>query len=142
MKIILSIFFTLFAFFFSSTVFSSGGGAHGGGAGAEGGPAGNYKEITPPIVVNLPDPRQSRFMQISIAVSSPKPEVLAAMEAHHPLIRNNLIMLFASQEKEVVKTREGREKLRADAEEVVNKALKEVGSEPIEALYFTGLVVQ
>ncbi|CAK0781103.1 flagellar FliL protein [Gammaproteobacteria bacterium] len=124
---------TLFAFAFSNPAVSSG---HGGGGG------GNYKEMAPPFVVNLPDPRQTHFMQVSVAVSAANEETLHAVEIHSPLLRNNLIMLFTSQSKEVVNSREGREKLRADAEEVVNKALKEVGVPPVDALYFTSLVVQ
>ncbi|CAK0773795.1 flagellar FliL protein [Gammaproteobacteria bacterium] len=134
MKFVLCTFLTLFSFVFSSTVLAS---EHGGGGGG-----GTYKELAPPFVVNLPDVRQSRFLQVAVAVSSPDEAVLHAVEAHAPLLRNNLIMLFTGQTKDVVTTREGREKLRADAEEVVNKALKEVGSHPIEALYFTSLVVQ
>ncbi len=109
---------------------------HGGGAG------GNYKEITPPFVVNLPDPHQTRFMQVTVALSAKNEEALKAIDTHMPLLRNNLIMLFTSQEQDVIKTREGREKLRADAQEVVNKALKQVDAPPIDALYFTSLVVQ
>jgi len=121
-------------FAFSPSAFSSGGGGGGG--------TGNYKEISPPFVVNLADTRQSRLMQVTVAVESPDEEVRKAIDTHAPLIRNNLIMLFAAQSKDVVKTKEGREKLRMDAQEVVNKALKDVGVSPVDALYFTGLVVQ
>jgi len=134
MRNILYTLLTLLSFFFSPTIFASD---HGGGGGG-----GTYKEIVPPFIVNLPDARQSRFMQISVAAYSPNEEVLHAIETHSPLLRNNLIMLFTGQSKDVVITREGREKLRADAEEVINKALKGVGSPPIEALYFTSFVIQ
>lgn len=133
MKVTLYTLMTLFVCFFSTTALSKD---------PEKGAGSNYKEITPAFLVNLPDSRQVRIMQINIAVESSNPDVLAAIDTHEPLIRNNLIMLFAAQTKEVVRTREGREKLRADAEEVINKALKEVSALPIDALYFTGLVVQ
>ncbi len=121
----------------ASAYASSGGGGGGGSKGSS-----NYQEIKPPFVVNLPDSRQLHFMQIAVAVSAKSEEALKALELHMPLIRNNLIMLFSGQSKEIVNTREGREKLRADAEDTVRKSLLEVGAPSIDALYFTSLVVQ
>ena len=135
MKMMIHALFILLAFSLAPVAYSESEGGSGG-VGA------NYKEITPPFVVNLPDPHQTHFMQIIVAVSSDNELALKAIDEHAPLIRNNLIMLFTSQEKDIIKTKEGREKLRVAAQAVVNKALAQVGAPPVNALYFTSLVVQ
>jgi len=138
MKKVVHVFFAFFGLILSQGAIASG---HGGGG--EGGPGGNYLEITPPFVVNMPDAKRSRFMQVTVAVSAKKKEeTLKGISVHAPLIRNNLILLFTNQSADVATSREVREKLRKDAEETINKALKEVGLAPIDALYFTNLVIQ
>ncbi len=136
MKTVLYAFFFLASVAFAPAVFSNEHEHEGGGA------EGTYKEMAPPFVVNLPDPHQTHFMQIQVAVSASNPVTLNAMDVHAPLLRNNLILLFTSQDRDVIKTKEGRNKLRLDAQIVVNKALKQVGVPPVDALYFTSLVVQ
>ena len=60
-----------------------------------------------------------------------------------PVIRNNLIMLLSSQKQAEVSTRDGKEKLRADALAEIQKVLKEqTGETGAEAVYFTIFVMQ
>ncbi|CAK0748508.1 flagellar FliL protein [Gammaproteobacteria bacterium] len=138
MKKVVPIFLAFVGLIFSHGTIASGDGGGGKGGGANG----NYLEITPPFVVNMPDSKRSRFMQVTVAVSAKNEETLKGISVHAPLIRNNLILLFTNQTADVATSREVREKLRKDAEETINKALKEVGLAPIDALYFTNLVIQ
>ncbi len=55
------------------------------------------------------------------------------IKKNDPLIRNNLIMLFSSQRYEDISTREGKDKLRADALQVVADAVKAEGGASAES---------
>lgn len=102
-----------------------------------------YHEITPSFVVNLNDNGSVRFLQASIQVMSREKKVIAGLERHTPLLRNNLLMLLSSASREDIATREGKEALREAALDEVRKVLDSEG-EPnaVEELYFTAFVVQ
>jgi flagellar FliL protein len=69
--------------------------------------------------------------------------VVEAVERHVPVIRNNLLILFSSQQLEAISTRKGKEALRQSALTEVRSVLESQG-EPVEVeeIYFTSLVVQ
>lgn len=110
--------------------------------GEDAGPA-LYLSLEPPFVVNAVGQGSTHYLQVSMDVMARDPAVIEAVKKHMPVIRNNLIMLLSSQDQAVVGTREGKEKLRADALAEVQKVLKEQIGEPgVEALYFTIFVMQ
>lgn len=115
-------------------------------AGEEGAPATKqttYLDFEQPFVVNFMDGEQMRYLQVSVAVMSHDATMAEVVKRHMPLIRNNLVMLFSSQSREQIMTREGKEKIRADAQAEVQKILKEQTGKPvIEALYLTSFVMQ
>jgi len=102
-----------------------------------------YMDFEQPFVVNFQDEGQLRYLQISVSVMTKNPKVVEEMKRHMPLIRNNLVMLFSGQTREGVISREGKEKIRKDAEAEVQKILKEqTGNPGVKALYFTSFVMQ
>lgn len=102
-----------------------------------------YQALEPPFVVNFQDQAQVRFLQVSMEVSTRDPLVIEAVKTHMPVIRNNLVLLLASQTYGSMSTREGKEKLRADALAEVQKILTEqTGKSGVEAVYFTSFVMQ
>ncbi len=102
-----------------------------------------YMDIEQPFVVNFQDEGQLRYLQITISVMTKNPKVVEEMKRHMPLIRNNLVMLFSGQTREGIISREGKEKIRKDAEAEVQKILKEqTGNPGVQALYFTSFVMQ
>lgn len=102
-----------------------------------------YMDIEQPFVVNFQDEGQLRYLQITISVMTKNPKVIEEMKRHMPLIRNNLVMLFSGQTREGIISREGKEKIRKDAEAEVQKILKEqTGNPGVKALYFTSFVMQ
>lgn len=133
-------------------IFMSGGGGHGKGA-SEGhkeaasdkpnkAPA-VYFAFDPAFVVNFQDDSSVRFLQITVEVMARDPLVIEAVKTHTPLIRNNLVMLFSTQTPESISTRQGKEKIRADALKEIQKIMKEqTGSTGVEAVYFTSFVMQ
>jgi flagellar FliL protein len=103
-----------------------------------------YVALDPPFVVNFEASAAVRFLQITVQLMSRDPEVVEMIKSNDPVIRNDLLLLFGNQSYEVVATREGREKLRAQALATVRNAIKSAGgkSEHVEAAYFTSFVMQ
>ena len=102
-----------------------------------------YLALDPAFVVNFEDQGVVRFLQITAEVGTHDPLVLDAVKLHMPIIRNNLVMLFSNLNLSNITTREGKEKLRADALVEVQKVLREQTGEPgIENIYFTSFVMQ
>ena len=102
-----------------------------------------YLALDPAFVVNFEDQGVVRFLQITAEVGTHDPLVLDAVKLHMPIIRNNLVMLFSNLNLTSVTSREGKEKLRADALLEVQKVLQEqTGEEGVENIYFTSFVMQ
>ncbi len=103
-----------------------------------------YTSLHPPLVVNFKDSYgDDHFMQVTLEVMARDQEVISAVREHAAVIRNNLILLYTSVEYEHVVTREGKEQMLADGLAEVQKIISErIGEPGVEALYFTGLVIQ
>jgi flagellar FliL protein len=102
-----------------------------------------YFDFEQPFVVNFMDEGQLRYLQITVSVMYMDPKTLEEIKRHSPLIRNNLVMLFSNQSRDVIITREGKEKIRIEAEAEVKKVLLEKAGKPyIKSLYFTSFVMQ
>lgn len=103
-----------------------------------------YTAMDPPLVVSLADGSVIRFLQVKVEVMSRDENAIAAFEAHSPVIRNNLLMLFGSQQISDLTTREGKENLRQASLREVQSILEKNDAEhaSIEELYFTSFVVQ
>jgi flagellar FliL protein len=102
-----------------------------------------YFALDPAFVVNFQAGDSIRFLQTQVEVMSRDKQVITAVEQHMPVIRNNLIILFSSQDFATISTRVGKERLRAQTLSEVQKVLKrEIGEPGVEAVYFTSFVMQ
>ncbi|MCG8670922.1 MAG: flagellar basal body-associated protein FliL [Pseudomonadales bacterium] len=102
-----------------------------------------YFELKPPFVVNYNWKGRQRYVQISIAIMTRDEAVIEALQKHMPLVRNNLVMVFGSQEFEGLKTQEGKEALRQKAlEELQTIVSEELGDPGVEKILFTNFVMQ
>ena len=82
-------------------------------------------------------------MQVTLEVMARDQGVINAVREHAPVIRNDLILLYASSMYEDVTTREGKEKMLSEGLAEVQRIMTErIGEPGVEALYFTGLVIQ
>lgn len=113
---------------------------------AEGAGVPQYLTLDPPFVVNFQHRGTLRYLQMSLDLMFYDPTVAQKLALRMPAIRNDLILLFSSQEFEDLSTLEGKEALRSNIMATVNKA---VGSDPaeaddatIEAVYITNFVMQ
>ena len=102
-----------------------------------------YYAFDPAFIVNFQDNSAIRFLQVTIEVMSRDPLSIEAIKMHMPVIRNSLVLLFSNQLPENITSREGKEKIRSDALKEIQKVMTEqTGSPGIEAVYFTGFVMQ
>jgi len=103
-----------------------------------------YQSLHPPLVVNFKDQvGDSHFMQITMEVMSRDQDVINAVRAHTPMIRNSLILLFSGAVYEEVTTRAGKEQMLADGLAEIRKVMAgSTDADLIEAVYFTALVIQ
>lgn len=103
-----------------------------------------YTSLHPPLVVNFKDEfGDAHFMQITMEVMSRDQVALNTLRENVAVIRNSLILLYSSAIYEDVVTREGKEKMLSDGLAEIQSIMTELTGEPsIEAVYFTGLVIQ
>ena len=103
-----------------------------------------YVDITPSFVTNYDEGARLKYLKTSVSL-----KVVAESEEsvrHHlPSIKNSLILLFSSQAEENLTSTRGREILRQEALEEIQRlmaTLEVSGEEHIDSLYFTNFVIQ
>jgi len=102
-----------------------------------------YQALDPPFIINIEDQGILRYLQIGLSVMSKDKTAIDAVNSNMPQIRNNLILLFGNQKMETLNNNEGKEKLRAQALELVQAVLnEEIGDPGVEAIYYTAFVMQ
>jgi flagellar FliL protein len=122
-----------------TAVAAASSGEHGGEGGAK---AAVYYAIDPPLVVNFEDGSVVRFLQISMELMAHDQKVIDNVQKNIPLIRNNLLLLMSNRNYQSLMSRDGKEKLRAEALAEVNDVQKKQGGEPVDDVLFTSFVVQ
>jgi len=103
-----------------------------------------YVSLEPPFVVNFTAGQPARFLQITAQIMTRDPATSQLLKDNDPLVRNDLLMLFATQTYEAISAAEGKENLRKQALEAVRNVVKTEGGTPdhVEAVYFTSIVMQ
>ena len=131
---------------------AAGGGAWYAGllGGAEADPAAPaavqpaiYFDVDDNLVVNFQGGGRMRYLQLGVQVMTRDPAAVEALKRHHPVVRNNLIMLFSEQSYESLSTRDGKAALAEAALAEVQSVLQDDYPGPgVEAVYFTSFVMQ
>jgi flagellar FliL protein len=102
-----------------------------------------YLALDPPFVVNFQGDTATRFLQVGVQLMARDQKVLDAAKASEPAVRNALVMLFSSQDAKTLGSRDGKEKLRADALTEIQKIVGDrAKGAALEAVYFTSFVMQ
>jgi len=102
-----------------------------------------YLALDPPFVVNFQSESATRFLQVGVQLMARDQRALDAAKASEPAVRNALVMLFSSQDAKTLISRDGKEKLRADALTELQKIVSErTKGAALEAVYFTSFVMQ
>jgi flagellar FliL protein len=103
-----------------------------------------YVALDPPFVVNFEAEQLVRFLQVTVQVMSRDPETIEIVKSNDPVVRNDLLLLLGNQHYDTISSRDGKEKLRAQALAAVRKVVTGAGgkADKIEAVYFTSFVMQ
>jgi flagellar FliL protein len=115
----------------------------GGAQGEDGaGKTAVYYAIDPPLVVNFEDGSVVRFLQITMEIMAHDQKSIDSVQKNMPLIRNNLLLLMSNRNYQTMMSREGKEKLRAEALAEIKDVQKKQGGADIDDVLFTSFVVQ
>ncbi len=107
-----------------------------------GGKAALYYAIDPPLVVNFEDGSVVRFLQITMEIMAHDQKSIDSVQKNMPLIRNNLLLLMSNRNYQSLMSREGKDKLRAEALAEIRDVQKKQGGGDIDDVLFTSFVVQ
>lgn len=104
-----------------------------------------YLPVKPAFVVNYGGSGRLRYLKAEVSVRLANIDAAEAARYHMPYVRNNLVLLFASQTDQTVSSQDGKEKIRQDALAEVRNVLEVEESIPREDvidLYFNSFIVQ
>lgn len=101
-----------------------------------------YMPLDPAFVVNFEHNGGIRYLQLSLQIMAYDQPVLDKVAANIPAVRNNLIMLFSGQDYDYLTTLEGKESLRQEVLNSINKVVRFKGKSGVKEVFFTGFVMQ
>ncbi len=102
-----------------------------------------YYNLTPALVGNFGSGPKLKYYKADIALRVTGSEAEEKVEHHEPLIRNQLVMLFAQQNEANMADEAAKEQLRQDALKQVQDVLTQEEGKPIvEDLLFNNLIIQ
>jgi flagellar FliL protein len=105
----------------------------------------SYISLSPPFVGNygLDGTPKLKVYKADVALRVTGDEAVKAVKANEPLIRNQLVALFAQQTSETMSNVEAKEKLRQEALKQTQQVMNaETGKPVVEDLLFNNLIVQ
>lgn len=102
-----------------------------------------YYPMKPAILVNYSVRGRQRYLQAELTLMTREVDVLPAIELHQPMIRNALVLLMGGQIFSELQTAEGKELLRQQCLQQVQRLLEqEIGKPGVEQVLFTSFVIQ
>lgn len=102
-----------------------------------------YHPLKPAINVNFSVRGRQRFLQVELTLMTRDESVIPTIDLHQSMIRNALILLIGGQSYEELQTAEGKELLRQQCLQEIQRLLQqEIGRPGIEQVLFTSFVMQ
>ena len=102
-----------------------------------------YHNLVPALVGNFGSGPKLKFYKADVSLRVSGAEAEAKVVHHEPLIRNQLVMLFAQQTEEGLSAPDAKEKLRQEALQQVQQVLSQEEGQPlVEDLLFNNLILQ
>jgi flagellar FliL protein len=95
-------------------------------------------------VVNFGGEGSARYLQVMVEAMTRDPAVAEIIKSNEPAVRNDLVLLFSSQNDATLLSTDGKEKLRQSTLEVIRKIVASEGGDAklVENVYFTSFVIQ
>jgi len=103
-----------------------------------------YYKFDPAFVVNFGGEGSARYLQVMVEAMTRDPPTLEMIKNNEPAVRNDLVLLFSSQDNASLLSPDGKKKLRNATLEIVRKIVAAEGGESknVENVYFTSFVIQ
>jgi len=103
-----------------------------------------YYKFDPAFVVNFGGEGSARYLQVTVEAMSRDMTAMEHLKSFEPAVRNDLVILFSSQDNASLLSPEGKEKLRSATLDSVRKVIAAEGGDPklVESVYFTSFVIQ
>ncbi|MCP3869928.1 MAG: flagellar biosynthesis protein FliL [Gammaproteobacteria bacterium] len=102
-----------------------------------------YHSLRPEFIVNLPPGGKFNMLQVGIELMTRSTTLVDFLKHNDPMIRNQVITLFGSQDGNLLRERQGKEALQAAMLELLNEIISsQGGAGEIEDVYFTSFVMQ
>lgn len=102
-----------------------------------------YLPIKPAFVVNYGGAGRLKYLKTEMSIRLADSAAANAARHHLPYIRNNLVLLFASQTDESLESQHGKEQLRQQALEEVRTILREEDQQDgVVDIYFNSFILQ
>lgn len=102
-----------------------------------------YLPLEPALIANFDKRGNVGFLQVSVELMARDQSVVEAARKHMAVIRNNLLFLLSGKSYEELADRAGKEALRQQALDEINKILAKRNVDGrVEAVYFTAFVMQ
>lgn len=103
-----------------------------------------YYKFDPAFVVNFGGEGSARYFQVTVEAMSRSQAVLDILKNNEPAVRNDLVLLYSSQDSATLLSTAGKEKLRAQTLAAIRNVLDQEGADGklIEQVYFTSFVIQ
>lgn len=92
-----------------------------------------------PFLLNLADRDELRFLKVSIKLELDRPEEKTDFHNKVPAIRDALLVLFSSKESQLLRTVNGKRRIR---EEIMVRVNGVMGKGKISNVYFTDFIIQ
>ena len=102
-----------------------------------------YLPLEPAFVVNFHNDQSRGYLQVGVTLMAHDAAAIEAAKDADPVVRNALVLLFSSQDYADLSSTAGKQKLREEALQAVQKVVQgSLGRPGIDALYFTSFVMQ
>ncbi|WP_339806052.1 flagellar basal body-associated FliL family protein [uncultured Marinobacter sp.] len=101
-----------------------------------------YVAMDRPLVTTVRNSGRQRYIQVHLAFEADAQAPLDAVQAHMPLVRNELISLLGATEFMALQGPEGRAELPQQLLAAVNQVLEAEGAEPIRRVLLRNFVIQ
>lgn len=103
-----------------------------------------FFSFEPAFVSNFEGAQAYRFLQVQMKIAVRSEETHALMTENEALFRNDILMLLSQQNAEVLATKEGKDKLRAETLAIVRNIVTTLGGDAktVENVLFTSFVMQ
>lgn len=105
------------------------------------GPKIGYYKMAPSLVMNLMT--GGKYVRADVELMTEHPADVEELKTHGPALRHEMLMLLSEQDGNVIKTPDGKQKLREEALKRLQEVMRKLtGKKYVDDVFFTAFFVQ